>query len=94
MPKQATHPCERREPLGSWKSDHLYIGDGGEVLCGRCLGIESTYTPWAFSDLGRMDVDREVKLTPEAIRQMKEDVPGLSIRAWRCETDPLNLCTH
>ena len=54
------HPCLHREALPPWESDHLYIGDEGRVLCGRCMGIESTYTPWAFSDLGPIEADRAV----------------------------------
>jgi hypothetical protein len=55
------HPCDRREALAPWKPDHLYIGDDGVVLCGRCMGVESTYTPWAWSDLGPMGPDRTLR---------------------------------
>ena len=66
------HPCELRKPMKPWKANHLYVGDSGETLCGRCMGIESTYTPWAWSDLGPMRPDRTV------------DWDGMIIR---CETD-------
>jgi len=54
------HPCDLRKANAPWKANHLYIGDRGEVLCGTCMGIESTYTPWAWSDLGPMTPDRTV----------------------------------
>ncbi len=56
------HPCTRRQPLAPWKADHLYVGDSGEVLCGCCMGVESTYMPWAWSDLGPMDAERTVRV--------------------------------
>jgi hypothetical protein len=54
--------CKGREPMAPWKSDHLYIGDNGEVLCGSCMGIESTYQPCAYSDLGLMDAAGMVEM--------------------------------
>ena len=57
---RSPHPCDGRAALAPWRADHLYVGDSGEVLCGRCLGIESTFTPWAWSDLGPMGPDRTV----------------------------------
>ena len=89
MAKQArsSHPCDVRDALEPWKADHLYIGDDGEVLCGRCMGVESTYRPWCWSDLGRMDADRSVTRPPEYI----DVAPGRSelvpSTAYRCETD-------
>ncbi len=72
----STHPCDHRKAFAPWKSDHLYVGDSGEILCGRCMGIESTYAPWAWSDLGKMNPDRSVIL-------MFEGRPT----TYRCETD-------
>jgi hypothetical protein len=50
MQTKPSHPCDLRKPNAPWKDNHLYIGDTGEVLCGCSMGIESTYTPWAWSD--------------------------------------------
>src|SRR5216684_267800 len=87
MAKQATHPCDRLEPMKPWVADHLYIGDSGQVLCGRCMGTESTYTPWAWSDIGRMAPDRTVTLGPMKL----EIAPGHFVLQGptkaRCETD-------
>ena len=69
---ETSHPCTQRTPLAPWKADRLYVGDSGQVLCGGCMGIESTYVPWAWSDLGPMDAKRAVR------------VDGLTLR---CETD-------
>jgi len=84
---RSKHPCMHREALPPWESDHLYLGDRGEVLCGRCMGIESTYTPWAFSDLGPVDGDRKVILTVPPL----PDAGGRPLPArpteFRCETD-------
>jgi hypothetical protein len=55
-----TPTCELRKASAPWQSNHLYVGDSGEVLCGNCMGIESTYTPWAWSDLGPMRLDRTI----------------------------------
>ena len=57
----SSHPCDRRDALAPWKPDHLYVGDSGEILCGRCMGVESTFTPWAWSDLGPMGPDRSIR---------------------------------
>ena len=57
-----THPCEGREALAPWRADHLYVDDSGEVLCGRCMGVESTYKPWCWSDLGMMGPDCSVTI--------------------------------
>ncbi len=35
-----------------WKASNLFIHDNGEVLCGDHMGVESTYQPQAWSDLG------------------------------------------
>ena len=59
--KQSHHPCDRSEAFKPWMPDHLYIGDSGEVLCGCCMGIESTFTPWAWSDLGPVGPDRSLR---------------------------------
>ncbi len=81
------HPCDRREPLAPWKADHLYVGDEGMVLCGRCMGVESTYRPWCWSDLGPMRSDRSISLGPIEV----ERAPGTFITKGtmvvRCETD-------
>ena len=81
-----THPCEGREAFKPWQNDHLYIDDDGRVLCGRCMGTESTYKPWAFSDLGAMAEDRTVTFGPMWI----EMGPGHKVlqgtTAYRCET--------
>ena len=84
MPAQAPepHPCQRRDAFAPWKPDHLYIGDDGQVLCGGCMGTESTYTPWAFSDLGRMDGDRKVVI---AVRPLAGGRPEPT--EFRCEID-------
>ena len=85
--KPAPHPCDRREAFGPWKPNHLYIGDSGEVLCGRCMGTESTYTPWAWSDLGVMRPDRTVVLPPMFIEVAKGRLVLQGASAQRCETD-------
>jgi len=81
------HPCERGKAMKPWKADHLYIGDSGQVLCGRCMGTESTYMPHAWSDLGAMNAERAVLLPPMWI----EMGPGHKVlqdaSTWRCETD-------
>ena len=56
------HPCDGREALAPWQPDHLYVNDDGQILCGRCQGVESTYKPWAWSDLGPMNTDRSVTI--------------------------------
>ena len=58
--RRKTAICDMRKASAPWRSNHLYVGDSGEVLCGNCMGIESTYTPWAWSDLGPMTPDRTV----------------------------------
>ena len=84
---KAVHPCDVRKPLAPWKKDHLYIDDRGEILCGACMGVESTYTPWAWSDLGPMAPDRTV--TVPAVKV--EVAPGRWVEhertAYRCEHD-------
>ena len=70
--RSARHPCDERDALAPWKPDHLYVGDDGRVLCGRCMGVESTFTPWAWSDLGPIGPDRS----------LRGEATGL-----RCETD-------
>ena len=37
---------------GIWNLTHLYINDDGVCYCGRHMGVESTYMPHAWSDLG------------------------------------------
>ena len=78
------HPCEGRVAHAPWKRDHLYLGDSGQVLCGACMGIESTYTPWQWSDLGVMGPDRSVTVEFEEVAR-----GGIARRRWtvRCETD-------
>ncbi len=83
----STHPCDRRKALAPWKPDHVYIGDTGEILCGRCMGIESTYTPWAWSDLGKMGPDRSVTRPPEPIEMGRGNLVHVESMAYRCETD-------
>ena len=39
--------------FGVWSPTHLYIDDHGECLCGAHMGVESTYMPHAWSDLGQ-----------------------------------------
>ena len=82
------HPCDDgREPLQPWKANHLYVGDDGQILCGRCMGIESTYRPWCWSDLGPMRADRSIDLGP----MLSERGPGNFVvqgtMIVRCETD-------
>ncbi len=81
------HPCDRGKAFEPWRADHLYIGDNGEILCGRCMGTESTYVPHAWSDLGEMGADRTVVLSPMWI----EMGPGQKVlqgaTSYRCETD-------
>ena len=88
------HPCEHREAFAPWKPDHLYIHDSGQILCGRCMGAESTWTPWAWSDLGPMDSDRKIAFTREQIGQSIEGLPGAESLVMRCEVDPKNKSTH
>lgn len=96
MPKHSVplHPCERREAFVPWKPDHLYIDDSGQVLCGACMGVESTYTPWAWSDLGRMDGDRKVTFHRSELGRLVERLPGPATIEFRCEIDPANRFTH
>jgi hypothetical protein len=81
------HPCDRRDAFAPWRADHLYVGDSGQVLCGRCMGVESTYTPWAWSDLGRMAADRSLTVSGT----WRPGRPGEWVRVeplvLRCETD-------
>ena len=39
-------PGERFDP------ECIYVHDSGLVACGRHVGTEATYTPWAWSCLG------------------------------------------
>ncbi len=85
--KASPHPCERGKAFDPWKEDHLYIDDDGRIACGRCMGISSTYKPWAYSDLGQMTKDRTVTMPPMWI----ELGPGQKVLqgaiTYRCETD-------
>ena len=81
------HPCEGRKPLAPWRGDHLYIGDDGQVLCGRCMGVESTYRPWCWSDLGAMGADRTVVTPPMFIEVAKGRLVLQGATGHRCETD-------
>jgi hypothetical protein len=96
MAKQAErpHPCERVKALDPWRPDHLYINDSGFVLCGRCMGVESTYSPWAWSDLGKIDADRKIEFTREQIGQSIEGLPGAEDLVMRCETDRNHRSKH
>ena len=85
--KAPAHPCEGRAAMEPWRADHLYIGDSGEVLCGRCMGIESTYMPHAWSDLGAIGADRTVVLPPMWIELGKNHKVLQGATAYRCETD-------
>jgi hypothetical protein len=82
------HPCEIREPLHPWKATHLYIGDNGQVLCGRCMGVESTFRPWCWSDLGPMAPDRSITLGPTEVERGPGNFVIAGASVWRCETDP------
>lgn len=84
----STHPCDRRKPFAPWKADHLYIDDDGRILCGACQGIESTYKPWAFSDLGRMGPDRSVTRPAERVEMGPGRLVEVESRTYRCELDP------
>ena len=42
----------RESGFGVWNPAHLYINDSGICYCGRHMGVESTYMPHAWSDLG------------------------------------------
>jgi len=96
MAKQAgrPHPCEGHEPLAPWRADHLYINDLGVVLCGRCMGVESTYMPHAWSDLGKMDSDRKIAFTREQIGQSIAGLPGAEGLGMFCETDRNHRFKH
>ena len=83
----APHPCDVRKPLHPWKGNHLYIGDDGEILCGRCMGVESTYKPWAYSDLGPMGPDRSIDLGPQLTELGPEGYLAQGSFIARCETD-------
>jgi hypothetical protein len=85
--KAPEHPCERGKALAPWKANHLYIGDNGEIRCGRCMGIESTYMPHAWSDLGAMGADRTVVLPPMWIELGAGHKVLQGATAYRCETD-------
>jgi hypothetical protein len=88
MPDMAStprsRPCDVREALAPWKRDHLYLGDSGEVLCGGCMGIESTYTPWAWSDLGAMGPDRSVTVE---LTKLADGAATKEHWTVRCELD-------
>lgn len=84
---RSKHPCLHREAFPPWENDHLYIGDSGHVRCGRCMGIESTYTPWAFSDLGRMDAERKVVLRVPPLSNVGEGPSRPVPTTFRCDTD-------
>ena len=49
---RTTRDANRIVRLGTWTPDHLYIDDHGVCYCGRHMGVESTYMPHAWSDLG------------------------------------------
>ena len=79
--------CEGRKPLHPWKANHLYVGDDGQILCGSCMGIESTYRPWGWSDLGPMAPDRTVTLPAMKIEIGRGRWVEREATAYRCETD-------
>lgn len=81
------HPCDGREPMSPWQATHLYIGDDGQVLCGRCMGIESTYRPWCWSDLGPMAPDRSISLGPMLVERGPGNFVVQGTMTCRCETD-------
>ena len=83
----ANHPCEGREPFEPWKANHLYIDDDGRVLCGRCMGVESTYRPWCWSDLGPMNPDRAITMGPMLVERGRGNVVPIGPMTLRCETD-------
>ena len=83
----AQNPCEGREPLQPWKANHLYVGDDGEILCGRCMGIESTYRTWCWSDLGPMGTDRSIDMGPMLTERGPEGFVARGAIIVRCETD-------
>src|SRR5262249_53662781 len=88
------HPCEHREAFAPWKPDHLYVDDSGQILCGRCMGAESTYRPWAWSDLGPMDTDRKITFDRRELGGLGLDITGSPVMTLRCEIDPKNTFTH
>jgi hypothetical protein len=83
----ANHPCEGREPLKPWKANHLYIGDDGRVLCGRCMGVESTFRPWCWSDLGPKGADGSITLGPMLVERGPGNVVPMGTMTLRCEID-------
>jgi hypothetical protein len=85
--KAPAHPCDRGKAFEPWKADHLYIDDDGRIACGRCMGVESTYKPWAYSDLGQMASDRTVTLPPMWIELGTGQKVLQGAMAYRCETD-------
>ena len=74
------HPCEGREPLHPWRANHLYIGDDGRVLCGRCMGVESTYR------LGAMSPARSITVGP-LVAERGSQLVSMGPMTMRCETD-------
>lgn len=53
--RQDTIPANRDGGFGIWNPRHLYINDGGVCYCGGHMGVESTYVPHAWSDLGETE---------------------------------------
>jgi hypothetical protein len=51
------------------------------------MGIESTYTPWGFSDLGKMDGERKVVLLVRPLSNAGERPSRVVPTTFRCETD-------
>ena len=94
MPEAPPHPGARRVAFAPWKPGHLYIDDSGQVLCGRCMGVESTYHPWAWSDLGAMDADGRVTFRRTELGRLFEGLSGPETVEFRCELDPKNSFTH
>jgi hypothetical protein len=79
-------PCDRKANA-PWKPDHLYVGDNGEVLCGSCMGVESTYRPWCWSDLGEMRPDRSITYPPMLVGVGPGRLVPQGTTTYRCEND-------
>ncbi len=79
--------CDLREPMHPWKADHLYVGDEGTILCGSCMGVESTYRPWCWSDLGPMGPDRSIPLGPFEVERGPGNFVTQGTMVARCETN-------
>jgi hypothetical protein len=86
-------PSEPRDTVSIAPSGRLeaYSSKGVSLNWGskqRCMGVESTFRPWCWSDLGPMAPDRSITLGPIEVERGPGNFVAMGVTVWRCETDP------